>query len=87
MRGNVARFSYIAATILGRSDRMLSERLRELKSEGLVERCVYAEIPVRVEYRLTPAADAPCASDPRAHVFGIVDRWPRYHGLCGLRSR
>lgn len=35
------------------SDRMLSERLRELEKEGIVERLVVPETPVRVEYQLT----------------------------------
>jgi DNA-binding HxlR family transcriptional regulator len=35
------------------SDRMLSERLRELEDEGLVRRIVTPETPVRVEYELT----------------------------------
>jgi DNA-binding HxlR family transcriptional regulator len=58
MRGSVARFSDIATAIPGLSDRMLSERLKELESEGLIERIVYPETPVRVEYRLTPAGEA-----------------------------
>ena len=58
MRGDVARFSDIGAAIPGLSDRMLSERLKELEAEGLVERFVFAETPVRVEYRLTPAGEA-----------------------------
>lgn len=37
----------------GLSDRMLTERLRELQDEGIVERHVYPETPVRVEYTLT----------------------------------
>ncbi len=32
---------------------MLSDRLRVLEEEGIVERQVYPETPVRVEYRLT----------------------------------
>jgi DNA-binding HxlR family transcriptional regulator len=40
------------------SDRMLSERLRELEGEGIVERLVYPETPVRVEYKLTPKGEA-----------------------------
>ncbi|HEX2914597.1 MAG TPA: helix-turn-helix domain-containing protein [Chloroflexia bacterium] len=36
------------------SDRLLTERLRELEKEGLVERIVYPESPVRIEYKLTP---------------------------------
>ncbi|MEX1102812.1 MAG: helix-turn-helix domain-containing protein, partial [Dehalococcoidia bacterium] len=47
------RFSDIASAVPGLSDRLLSERLKELESEGLVERCVYPDTPVRIEYRLT----------------------------------
>src|SRR5579875_3037878 len=47
------RFSELTATVGGLSDRVLSDRLRELEQEGLVERVVYPQIPVRVEYRLT----------------------------------
>lgn len=47
------RFSDLAATIPGISDRMLSERLKELEAEGIVERVVTPETPVRIEYRLT----------------------------------
>jgi len=49
----VQRFSDLASSIPGLSDRMLSERLRELEAEGIVERLVRAEKPVRVEYLLT----------------------------------
>jgi DNA-binding HxlR family transcriptional regulator len=48
------RFNEIAAQIDVISDRMLSERLKELEAEGIVERRIFAEVPVRVEYRLTP---------------------------------
>jgi DNA-binding HxlR family transcriptional regulator len=47
------RFNEIATHIGVISDRMLSERLKELEAEGIVERRVFAEVPVRVEYRLT----------------------------------
>jgi DNA-binding HxlR family transcriptional regulator len=40
-------------TVEGLSDRVLSDRLRELELEGVVERVVYPQIPVRVEYQLT----------------------------------
>ena len=39
----------------GLSDRLLSQRLRELEEEGLVERQVEAGTPVRVTYSLTEA--------------------------------
>lgn len=47
------RYAVIRAAIPEISDRMLSDRLRILESEGLVERRVFPETPVRVEYQLT----------------------------------
>ncbi|HSE46275.1 MAG TPA: helix-turn-helix domain-containing protein [Gemmatimonadales bacterium] len=48
-----SRFSDIAAVVPGLSDRLLSERLKELEAEGVIERRVYPETPVRIEYVLT----------------------------------
>ena len=48
-----ARFGALRDTIPDMSDRMLAERLRELEGEGVVERRVIPETPVRVEYALT----------------------------------
>lgn len=47
------RFSELAEQLEVVSDRVLSERLKELESETIVERHVYPETPVRVEYSLT----------------------------------
>ncbi len=47
------RFSDIAAAVPGLSDRLLSERLKELELEGIVIRTVYPDTPVRIEYCLT----------------------------------
>ncbi len=49
----VVRFSDLRSAIPDLSDRMLSERLKELESEGLVQRKVIPDTPVRVEYHLT----------------------------------
>ncbi len=48
-----ARYHELRAAIPDISDRMLSERLRELELEGVIERVVVPETPVRVEYELT----------------------------------
>ena len=52
------RFATLRDGIPGITDRMLSERLQELEEEGLVERRVVPETPVRVEYSLTKKAKA-----------------------------
>ena len=52
------RFSDITKTIPGLSDRLLSERLKELEHAGIVERTVFPETPVRIEYRLTEKGNA-----------------------------
>ena len=47
------RFSEIAAAVPELSDRLLSERMKELEARGIVERTVYSGPPVRVEYALS----------------------------------
>ncbi len=47
------RFSEIAAAVPELSDRLLSERMKELESRGIVARHVHSGPPVRVEYELT----------------------------------
>lgn len=47
------RFKDLAESIPNVSDRVLVERLKELEERELVDRTVYPETPVRVEYSLT----------------------------------
>ena len=47
------RFATLRDAIPDITDRMLTERLQELEQEGIVERTVIPESPVRVEYALT----------------------------------
>ncbi|MEU8378481.1 helix-turn-helix domain-containing protein [Streptosporangium sp. NPDC048865] len=48
------RFGEYRAMITGVSDRLLSRRLKELETAGLVERTVIPTTPVQIRYRLTP---------------------------------
>src|SRR6266496_5670586 len=64
-----ARFNQLLAGIPGISDRVLTERLRELETEGLVERLVDPGPPVRVSYRLTARGRA------LSPVIASVDAW------------
>jgi len=59
----------------GLSQRLLSERLKELEAEGLVTRTVYPETPVRIEYSLTEKGRdlAPVLSE----LHRWADRWLR----------
>ena len=51
------RFGELVKAVPGLSDRLLSQRLRELEEEGLVQRQVEAGTPVRVTYSLTEVGD------------------------------
>jgi DNA-binding HxlR family transcriptional regulator len=51
-------FNEMLAAVPGLSDRLLTERLRELESEGLVRRIVRPGPPVRVRYELTAAGES-----------------------------
>ncbi|TXS05228.1 helix-turn-helix transcriptional regulator [Streptomyces sp. NBC_01201] len=49
----VRRFSELRRGLVGVSEKMLTQHLREMEEDGLVHREVYAEVPPRVEYTLT----------------------------------
>jgi DNA-binding HxlR family transcriptional regulator len=53
LEGGAMRFSEIAQAIPQLSDRLLSERMKELEARGIVERRVHPDSPVKVEYALT----------------------------------
>jgi len=52
--GQRGRFSVLNRSITGISERMLALTLRNLERDGLVVREIFAEVPPRVEYELTP---------------------------------
>jgi DNA-binding HxlR family transcriptional regulator len=63
------RFNQLLTGIPGISDRVLTERLRELEIEGIVERMVDPGPPVRVSYRLT------ARGRDLGPVMASVDAW------------
>jgi DNA-binding HxlR family transcriptional regulator len=67
------RYSEIVAAVPGLSDRLLSERLKELEVEGIVERTVTPTTPVRIDYALTEKGQA-LASVVR-EVASWAERW------------
>ncbi|GAA0823398.1 winged helix-turn-helix transcriptional regulator [Streptosporangium amethystogenes subsp. fukuiense] len=66
------RFSELRNEVEGISHKMLTQNLRMLERNGLVERRVYPTVPPRVEYTLT---------EPGQALRATVD------GMCGWTSR
>jgi DNA-binding HxlR family transcriptional regulator len=48
------RFSELQRAVRGVTQKVLTQQLREMEADGVVERTVYPQVPPRVEYRLTP---------------------------------
>lgn len=67
------RFGELRRSIPGITQHMLTTQLRDLEAYGLVKRTIYAEVPPRVEYELTPSAH-----DLRA-VFREIRTWSDKH--------
>lgn len=63
----VMRFSEIQRSVGDISHRMLAVTLRTLEADGIVSRRVYAEVPPRVEYNLTPRG-----ASLMPHIQGLV---------------
>src|SRR5262245_33506775 len=67
------RFATLRDAIPEITDRMLSERLQELEQEGIVERTVFPETPIRVEYALTKKGKA--LTEAIDAIASWADRW------------
>ena len=76
------RFATLRDGIPEITDRMLSERLQELEEEGLVERTVIPDTPVRVEYSLTRKGKA--LAEP---IRAITDWAEKYVPVAEMRTR
>jgi DNA-binding HxlR family transcriptional regulator len=68
LNGGPMRFTEIGGSVPQLSDRLLSERMKELEARGIVERQVQQGAPVRVEYSLTEMGHelAPALAELRA---------------------
>jgi DNA-binding HxlR family transcriptional regulator len=74
----ILRFNELQKALPGINTKMLTKQLRALEDDGVIERKVYAEVPPRVEYRITefgktliPILESLC--DWGANYLGIDD--------------
>ena len=81
MLAGAGRYSEIVAAVPGLSDRLLSERLKELENEGIVARSVTPSTPVRIDYTLTEKGRA------LASVVREVATWAERWGDGAAASR
>ena len=72
IEGGPMRFSEIAHAIPQLSDRLLSERMKELEARGIVERRVQTGSPARVDYELTEMGRA------LAPALGELKAWAHH---------
>lgn len=77
----VLRFNELKSKIGDVSQRMLTVTLRNLEADGLVSRKIYAEVPPRVEYRLTELGDS------LMHQMEGLTNWANTNGEEILKSR
>ena|SRR5688572_28369135 len=75
------RYAELRDAIPEISDRMLSERLRELEGEGIVARLVIPETPVRVEYELTEKGRA------LERALGEIGKWAERWGSASSSAQ
>ena len=81
MLGGATRFGELRTAIPDISDRMLCARLKALELEGILERQVFAETPVRVEYQLTDKGRA------LQRVFAAIGDWADEWSRCPRASQ
>jgi DNA-binding HxlR family transcriptional regulator len=76
-----ARYSELSRQIAGVSQKMLTQTLRTLERDGMVERTVTASVPVRVDYALTPLGAS------LVTVIAHLKGWAEQHMPDVLNSR
>jgi DNA-binding HxlR family transcriptional regulator len=74
---NCNRFSKLQKTIPQISKQMLVNQLRELEEDQILERIIYAEIPPRVEYKITKYGES------LMPVIAVIQEW----GLKDLKNK
>lgn len=72
---DIKRFSELQRSLHGVTQKVLTQQLRDMELDGLVTRTVYAQVPPKVEYSLTPLG---VSLKP---VVEAMHRWGMAHGF------
>ncbi len=67
------RFLELQRITCGVSPKILSERLRDLEEDGLIHRIVSPELPLKVEYMLTPKGEE------ISPALKLIEEWSKKH--------
>ncbi|MBP7861589.1 helix-turn-helix transcriptional regulator [bacterium] len=83
LKGGTLRFNELMRALQGVTQKVLTSQLRQLEEDGLVSRKIYAEVPPRVEYSLTPLGES------LTPVLEQLEQWAREHSddLINARAR
>jgi DNA-binding HxlR family transcriptional regulator len=81
MARGIRRPSRLHACLPGISKKVMTDCLRGLERDGLVTRQIYAQVPVRVEYSLTPLGWT------ITHAIVAVSEWSKHHSGDVTRAR
>ena len=80
----IIRFNELKRLIPEISSTVLSQRLLELEREGLISKKIYSEIPVRVEYSLTPRTKE--LETILQQLNDWINRWKGYEKRKEIKS-
>lgn len=67
----VKRFNELHRALPGITQKMLTQQLREMEQDGIIHREVYAQVPPKVEYSLTPLGHSLVPILEAMHQWGV----------------
>lgn len=73
LSASTLRFNELRRRMPGITQRMLTSQLRELEADGLITRTVYAQVPPRVDYALSPLGTS------LASILSALEAWGAAH--------